>query len=127
MVAVRRAFTFYFFFSSRRRHTSFDCDWSSDVCSSDLSVVCRWAAVRLEEPAFLEIAEPLVEPALAPLIVGELAHDVLVPRLVHDEADRCAPVHDHHGELGPAALDAVHVGELGPLILPEQRVEPRER
>src|SRR2546430_10316167 len=27
---------FYFFFSSRRRHTRFDCDWSSDVCSSDL-------------------------------------------------------------------------------------------
>src|SRR5205085_5367294 len=25
------------FFSSRRRHTRFDCDWSSDVCSSDLS------------------------------------------------------------------------------------------
>src|SRR2546430_5029242 len=25
------------FFSSRRRHTIFDCDWSSDVCSSDLS------------------------------------------------------------------------------------------
>src|SRR2546430_4525208 len=25
-----------FFFSSRRRHTRFDCDWSSDVCSSDL-------------------------------------------------------------------------------------------
>src|SRR6202034_3396105 len=23
-------------FSSRRRHTRFDCDWSSDVCSSDL-------------------------------------------------------------------------------------------
>src|SRR2546427_9132119 len=27
---------FFFFFSSRRRHTRFDCDWSSDVCSSDL-------------------------------------------------------------------------------------------
>src|SRR2546430_13511706 len=25
-----------FVFSSRRRHTRFDCDWSSDVCSSDL-------------------------------------------------------------------------------------------
>src|SRR5205085_6406352 len=25
-----------FFFASRRRHTTFDCDWSSDVCSSDL-------------------------------------------------------------------------------------------
>src|SRR2546430_13623774 len=28
-----------FFFSSRRRHTRFDCDWSSDVCSSDLALV----------------------------------------------------------------------------------------
>src|SRR5688572_31084017 len=26
------------FFSSRRRHTRFDCDWSSDVCSSDLEM-----------------------------------------------------------------------------------------
>src|SRR2546430_4381651 len=29
-------YIFLFFFSSRRRHTRFDCDWSSDVCSSDL-------------------------------------------------------------------------------------------
>src|SRR2546427_6324825 len=29
-------FVCFFFFSSRRRHTRFDCDWSSDVCSSDL-------------------------------------------------------------------------------------------
>src|SRR5256886_11137542 len=28
--------TKFVFFSSRRRHTRFDCDWSSDVCSSDL-------------------------------------------------------------------------------------------
>src|SRR2546430_7697447 len=28
---------YFFFFSSRRRHTRFDCDWSSDVCSSDLT------------------------------------------------------------------------------------------
>src|SRR5688572_6307456 len=34
MSYVRRRF----FFSSRRRHTRFDCDWSSDVCSSDLTV-----------------------------------------------------------------------------------------
>src|SRR5690242_21285935 len=27
-----------FFFSSRSRHTSLTCDWSSDVCSSDLSL-----------------------------------------------------------------------------------------
>src|SRR5690242_21911673 len=30
---------FFFFFSSRRRHTRLTCDWSSDVCSSDL-VIC---------------------------------------------------------------------------------------
>src|SRR5260370_41808077 len=30
-------FMVFFFFSSRRRHTRFKCDWSSDVCSSDLS------------------------------------------------------------------------------------------
>src|SRR5260370_4892662 len=34
----------FFFFSSRRRHTRFKCDWSSDVCSSDLEVVERGMA-----------------------------------------------------------------------------------
>src|SRR6266567_6011320 len=34
---------FFFFFSSRRRHTRFDCDWSSDVCSSDLERMPRGA------------------------------------------------------------------------------------
>src|SRR5438034_6745750 len=29
-------YVFLFFFSSRRRHTRSLCDWSSDVCSSDL-------------------------------------------------------------------------------------------
>src|SRR5215218_1397942 len=29
-------YLFLFFFSSRRRHTRSLCDWSSDVCSSDL-------------------------------------------------------------------------------------------
>src|SRR5690606_40052679 len=33
-----------FFFSSRRRHTRFSRDWSSDVCSSDLALKCclKW-------------------------------------------------------------------------------------
>src|SRR5436189_3100172 len=29
--------SYYFFFSSRRRHTRYIGDWSSDVCSSDLN------------------------------------------------------------------------------------------
>src|SRR5258707_11421838 len=36
----------YFFFSSRRRHTRYWRDWSSDVCSSDLTA---WEFGDLEE------------------------------------------------------------------------------
>src|SRR5438034_8773805 len=32
-----RCYVVFFFFSSRRRHTRSLCDWSSDVCSSDLT------------------------------------------------------------------------------------------
>src|SRR5688572_21959635 len=46
----------FFFFSSRRRHTRFDCDWSSDVCSSDLAVALdeaqRRRLRRIEQRAF---------------------------------------------------------------------------
>src|SRR6266480_2425294 len=35
-IVGRRAQQQVFFFSSRRRHTRLTCDWSSDVCSSDL-------------------------------------------------------------------------------------------
>src|SRR2546430_8927544 len=36
-----------FFLSSRRRHTMFDCDWSSDVCSSDLDPLALEEAERV--------------------------------------------------------------------------------
>src|SRR5688572_31514375 len=39
-------FVFFFFFSSRRRHTRFDCDWSSDVCSSDLNISCASSCLK---------------------------------------------------------------------------------
>src|SRR6266542_3251664 len=35
----------FFFFSSRRRHTRCYRDWSSDVCSSDLSTFEIWGAL----------------------------------------------------------------------------------
>src|SRR6267142_4359641 len=37
---------FFFFFSSRRRHTRLTCDWSSDVCSSDLGLTAGLYAAR---------------------------------------------------------------------------------
>src|SRR6266511_5218855 len=39
----------FFFFSSRRRHTRFSRDWSSDVCSSDLLGRGADCAVRTDD------------------------------------------------------------------------------
>src|SRR2546430_3907089 len=76
-INVRGLLAFYFFFSSRRRHTRFDCDWSSDVCSSDLPGPLKRdvdaAYVRLLEgslsgPGYTAIAthdERLIEHAIA--------------------------------------------------------------
>src|SRR5215510_15974619 len=38
----------FFFFSSRRRHTSWPRDWSSDVCSSDLRGLLGEGAVLID-------------------------------------------------------------------------------
>src|SRR6266700_6930948 len=38
----------FFFFSSRRRHTRFSRDWSSDVCSSDLRTAAQFMAQLIE-------------------------------------------------------------------------------
>src|SRR5207302_7244355 len=46
----------FFFFSSRRRHTRFSRDWSSDVCSSDLIV----AATALLVGFAISLLTPLI-------------------------------------------------------------------
>src|SRR5690606_39482147 len=51
---------FFFFFSSRRRHTRFSRDWSSDVCSSDLKAgkrVGRWKFYHDPTRALVEEGE----------------------------------------------------------------------
>src|SRR6478735_7558416 len=42
----------FFFFSSRRRHTRLQGDWSSDVCSSDLTVAGRQLGATDERDLF---------------------------------------------------------------------------
>src|SRR5688572_32390291 len=61
---------FFFFFSSRRRHTRFDCDWSSDVCSSDLCCLETGCFRRREQ---------------GPLLSGS---DGRSPRLLQFDAER---------------------------------------
>src|SRR6266481_8556707 len=76
-----------FFFSSRRRHTRWNCDWSSDVCSSDLArcLVANcdrrhyghklWRVVRHELRRFLfDLTD-----TLADILV---VHDGMVPHLM---------------------------------------------
>src|SRR6266480_6501236 len=50
-----------FFFSSRRRHTRLTCDWSSDVCSSDLATL-RLEIVTTERIAYAEDVEMVTLP-----------------------------------------------------------------
>src|SRR5690606_40588859 len=54
----------FFFFSSRRRHTRFSRDWSSDVCSSDLTVPAKYW--DLYNPDALPIPAQQTNPKNAP-------------------------------------------------------------
>src|SRR5437867_13446248 len=53
---------FYFFFSSRRRHTRSYGDWSSDVCSSDLGASCM---IRNGDTDRVEVAAWLTKKSVA--------------------------------------------------------------
>src|SRR5688572_31732681 len=64
-----------FFFSSRRRHTRFDCDWSSDVCSSDLTSAEE--ALAMLEPA----RSPLPDLLLLDVRLRKMSGVELVRRL----------------------------------------------
>src|SRR2546430_11908752 len=58
-----------FFFSSRRRHTRFDCDWSSDVCSSDLqagqSALVLWGTAWRDDQKEAHACEEMASRAIS--------------------------------------------------------------
>src|SRR5438132_5198769 len=56
----------YFFFSSRRRHTRSLCDWSSDVCSSDLSGTKTGKNGRHPLPEIADFAARMNERGVSP-------------------------------------------------------------
>src|SRR5207237_3227977 len=65
----------FFFFSSRRRHTRFKCDWSSDVCSSDLEALLERLALQLEALGSLlelRVGILVLEADLEPLLARQL-------------------------------------------------------
>src|SRR5438445_4661294 len=83
----------YFFFSSRRRHTRYWRDWSSDVCSSDLQLAAFHRA-PWQEGDLLERAE--LEHRFGAALVDAVA---ILHR--HDRRDLLRPLH----------LVGRHVGE----------------
>src|SRR3989475_10037076 len=68
IVLYRFLYYFFFFFSSRRRHTRFDCDWSSDVCSSDLYAGLDESGTALRDSGGREIVSFDAE---GPIVVRE--------------------------------------------------------
>src|SRR5215211_9546865 len=90
-----------FFFSSRRRHTRSLCDWSSDVCSSDLLVLALRPAGQW--PAALEGKPEAVVGELDSELGRALVYDALI------DADLGLPV------LAQVAPD-VHAERARPLL-----------
>src|ERR671911_593531 len=66
-----------FFFSSRRRHTRLQGDWSSDVCSSDLQIV---EGVRFYERAEIKDAMAYLAVISNPSDSGALERIINVPK-----------------------------------------------
>src|SRR5437588_1234260 len=101
-------FFFFFFFSSRRRHTRSLCDWSSDVCSSDL------APSRAARPA-VALGQPEPHPPLDDLAEKrEAQHD-----RHRGDPDRAKPgeravaedTADHHPQARQAQWDEDQPGD----------------
>src|SRR2546430_3942227 len=90
------------FFSSRRRHTRFDCDWSSDVCSSDLGEFRMGVEASPHRGAAnREIVEPVESDSHAAAVAVEQA----------DVAGKFLPHRERRGVLQMRAADLDYAGE----------------
>src|SRR5437870_13863239 len=103
---------YIFFFSSRRRHTRWPRDWSSDVCSSDLELDAAREVARLE----LKLAQENVQVLQASFEEGRAnLRDVEKARL--EENDRWIGFLDSDYEHQKAQLDLLNTtGDLGRLF-----------
>src|SRR2546430_17056224 len=90
-----------FFFSSRRRHTRFDCDWSSDVCSSDLHGAERTQGSTGPEETrrrIPELCKHVADDALRQIRIHQDAVRLRVQRAAMTalQLDQCGRVMLHH-------------------------------
>src|SRR6266481_5568657 len=111
----------YFFFSSRRRHTRWNCDWSSDMCSSDLK------AQRSDmQPSGQQRGRRDVEPEIADGEIGAVAVGDVDP--LDLQTERHEPVEPLHRHSEPRAGHALDDGPLQPRLprLGLQQAKSRE-
>src|SRR5260221_2921590 len=94
----------FFFFSSRRRHTRSLCDWSSDVCSSDLRYpVAGGHRARVARP--LTLAGYRLEQGLDVEVAMTVPHflEELYPNPMQFDLDRFRPARNEHRKPGAYA------------------------
>src|SRR6266850_7917549 len=90
----------FFFFSSRRRHTRLQGDWSSDVCSSDLGVQACWLEVDVDTGMVQLLKHWCVEDCgriINPLLVDEQVRGGIVQGLGGALYEHC--VYSAEGQL----------------------------
>src|SRR6266702_6070191 len=105
----------FFFFSSRRRHTRWPRDWSSDVCSSDLRV----AIEHIDEAALRDLCDGWDASSVA-RDVDEIGRggEIAIPQVVMHRLEVPAPLSGRgiereqrvREQIGAEAAAAVEVG-----------------
>src|SRR5690625_4910548 len=132
-----------FFFSSRRRHTRWPRDWSSDVCSSDLVDVIGFCLPADQKigPGDRFIAEDLAElrrgrrgPKVIAIVTKTdlVGRDVLAEHLVAVDqlldVDEIVPISAVRNEQIDVLLEVIgrHLPE-GPQLYPEEQLTEESR
>src|SRR2546426_3072605 len=100
-----------FFFSSRRRHTRLQGDWSSDVCSSDLDLVVKGQDDLDTHPGH-QIGNFLREDVGA-LLVQQAGHTPFSPGLLESRPRILPPA--HFGADQTLSYLQLHVADRGVL------------
>src|SRR6266700_1440199 len=110
----------FFFFSSRRRYTSFSRDWSSDVCSSDLEA-CGDAVgdLTLAEARGHRLAQDLARDRIGELGLEAIAD--LEPHLPVFGKDQ-----EDHAIVEPLLADTPGLGQTDGVVLETLALERAE-
>src|SRR4030066_670817 len=113
-------------FSSRKRHTRFKCDWSSDVCPSDLrneeythlAVAAAIASGRADCGLGIEAAAQALDLDFIPLY--QERYDLIIPQIYYD-SQLLKPLFDTLTERDfqntVANLAGYNVDQMGKVIL----------